>query len=234
MVFVSNASAQNLLNNSSFEQPPGENFNISSTTILPGFNEPGAWFVTNGSVDVVPVGAGGYWSAAAAEGKQVLDLSGASRGTIQQTVSVPTDISAFNLNFSFSRNLDYNATGDPSNPADIANNTFTGNVRVFSGNDVFFSATFTRNAFEDGASKTNFNWSDFPTTYIELNGSPSSLTIEFSDITAGSSIVAAQGIVLDNITFTPVPEPTSMIALSCIGLSALGYRFRRKKAVVAQ
>jgi hypothetical protein len=198
--------------NGSFEA--GGTVNAFAITSLPG------WNVTQGNVDIVTTGPGGYWNnASATNGTNVIDLSGNARSQITQTV--PLTDTAFNLSFDYSRNIDYTGSA-----------LFRVQVRVFETSNpgnVLFTEIFQRNASLDGASTSNFNWSSYNGMDISGN-SATNVTLEFTDISnlpANGGPPLTQGIVLDNITLTPTPEPATVLGLSA-GVLVIGGALRRK------
>lgn len=213
--------------NMSFESPslsgaPGFQ-TIGIGTSASGFNTAGTWIVTQGSVDVVRPGASGYaaWTALPADGNNVIDLSGAQRGVIEQTVTLPPNFGGVTLAFNYSRNLDHISGAG----------TFNGRVEVLDGsNNVLFTDTFFRVAATDGATASNFNWSTYTApSAIAVPGS--TVKIRFTDFTDVGDIGASAGIVLDNILFVPVPEPTTVLGLTAVFVLAgryAGKRLRKK------
>jgi hypothetical protein len=205
------AFGQNILVNGSFESGgPIGSPGFNTTTTLTG------WNVVQNNVNVVTVGsASGLWLAPASDGSNVLDLSGDDRAIISQQFT--TTLDKFNLTFNFSRNLSFVGTG-----------TFTGQVLIYDSDTEtnYLNETFTRTVPDGANASTTFAWSTFSMLGVS-NGSSTNLTIEFLDLTNDTNIPSSQGIVLDNISFVPTPEPASIIGLSACCL-AVGAAIRKK------
>jgi choice-of-anchor C domain-containing protein len=172
----------------------------------------GAWTVTAGSIDLI----NGYW--AAAEGNQSVDLSGTSRGTIQQTVNIPGG--SYHLTFELSGNSD----GPPTVKTVLVS---------LGGVSAQFSFT------TPSGNNQNMHWvSESWDVYLPAGGNT---VLSFADISDLSATPNAYGAALDNISLTssPVPETSTFLAGACLmiplGLSALRILWRtRAKLAFAQ
>jgi choice-of-anchor C domain-containing protein len=194
----------NLVVDGSFEAPiatsPFQTFNAGSSV--------GGWTVTGGSIDLI----NGYWNAA--DGNQSIDLSGTSRGTIQQTISASAG--SYRLRFALSGNSD----GPPT----------VKTVLVSFGN-ASAQFSFTTPANNDN----NMLWVTETWDFSLPTGG--NTVLSFQDISDGQG---AYGAALDNIILTqtqigdvvsvPVPESGTLLAgallLLPLGLSTFRI-FRR-------
>jgi choice-of-anchor C domain-containing protein len=166
----------------------------------------GGWTVTSGSIDLI----NGYWNAA--DGNQSIDLSGNSRGTIQQTINASAG--SYQLTFALSGNSD----GPPTVKTVLVS---------FGGVSAQFSFTTPAN------NNNNMLWATETWDFSLPTGG--NTVLSFQDISEGQS---AYGAALDNIVLTQtqtgeitaVPEPGTFLAgvllLLPMGLSAIRI-FRR-------
>jgi choice-of-anchor C domain-containing protein len=199
----------NLVIDGSFEAPiaasPFQTFGAGSSV--------GGWTVTSGSIDLI----NGYWNAA--DGNQSIDLSGNSRGTIQQTINASAG--SYQLTFALSGNSD----GPPTVKTVLVS---------FGGLSTQFSFTTPAN------NNNNMSWTTETWDFSLPAGGNNVLS--FQDISDGQS---AYGAALDNIILTqtqagetipaPVPEAGTLLAgmllLFPLGLSAIRI-FRRNYQVI--
>jgi choice-of-anchor C domain-containing protein len=198
----------NLVVDGSFEAPiatsPFQTFNAGSSV--------GGWTVSAGSIDLI----NGYWNAA--DGNQSIDLSGNSRGAIQQTVNASAG--SYRLTFALSGNSD----GPP---------TIKTVVVSIGGVSSQFSFTTPAN------NNNNMLWVT-ETLDFSLPTSGNAV-LSFQDISDGQS---AYGAALDNIILTetqtggiaPVPESGTFLAgallLLPLGLSTFRIFWRNPRSAV--
>ncbi len=187
----------NLVVDGSFEAPiassPFQTFNASISPV-------GGWTVTAGSIDLI----NGYWHAA--DGNQSIDLSGNSRGTIEQSIN--TGPGLYHLTFALSGNSD----GPPT--VKTVQVTFGSATAQFS---------FTT-PWPNGNNIPNIVWaSESWDVYLPTGGNT---TLSFQDISGGYE--GPYGAALDNIVLTQasaVPESGTLLAgallLLPLGLSAV-------------
>lgn len=165
------------------------------------------WVVGLTSVDLVSEN-GGNLIGPAYDGTQFLDLNGTpGPGQITQTFAT-TPGQLYALTFAYSDNY-------------FAPSAVSASVRVFDGSGDLLGPT---TIVHDTAANGNLDWRVFSGTFLALG---SSASLEFQSLTGGDA-----GILLDGISITPVPEPSSLVLglLGAAGAIALHARRRRRSA----
>jgi choice-of-anchor C domain-containing protein len=195
------ASASLVLNGSFEDVPAAQPFQ----TIYAG-GSLGGWTVTAGSVDLI----NGYWLAS--DQNQSVDMSGFSRGTIEQTITASAG--TYHLTFDLSGNSD----GPP----------VIKTLRVLFGG---VSRDFT---FATTGSIGNMNWASQSWDVTTVSANP---VLAFQDISDNASGRPYFGAVLDNVSvvaIAAVPEPTTMVvgALALFPLAFSTLRILRRKRAV--
>jgi choice-of-anchor C domain-containing protein len=195
------AAQANLIVNGSFETPtaPPNGFSVLAGAALTG------WTISGGTIDLIN---NGYWPAY--DGLQSVDLSGTPGpiGTnISQTfATVPGQ--AYLLTFAYANNADFPPL------------TATADVEV-TGLGTLLSESITHS----NSTRANMDYLIFSGTFV---ADSTSATLSFTH-TGSTGIDNFQGIVLDAVSVTQVPEPTSLAVLGLAGLASAGYVSRRHR-----
>jgi hypothetical protein len=195
------ASAQ-AVTNGGFEQPPVSDTccNTAPPATIPG------WTVTTGNVNVVNGTFNGTTTPGpnlAFEGTQYLDLVGqGGTGGISQTLSL-TPGGTYDLTFAFSNN------GFSPNESTSASASFM--IDGLSGTVSHSTAT-----------ASNLNWLIFSGNFVATGTD----TLNFTNLTGGPN----EGIFLDAISITAVPEPATW-AMMLLGFGAIGFAMRRRRSL---
>jgi len=193
--------------NGSFETPDVTNGTIQ--TFPAGDPAVAGWTILTGTIDVADRNE---WLPP--DGQQVLDLSGTSRGAIEQ--AFPTTAGA-----GYTISWSYGSLMSVACPGGTRTATFTLN----GGSPV--------NVSVDGISVTNPNWQLASTTFT---GTGSPVVLRFTDTTPAGNAGPSCGLALDNIQIVPdAPVPivnpwVGGAALGAIGgIGALGFALRRRR-----
>ena len=162
----------------------------------------GSWQITSGNVDLVYQSGG--WPANPDTKPNYLDLNGNTPGAIAQTFAT-TAGQKYTLSFAFSNN----AGGSP---------TPTTHASVDVGD---LSTTIEHG----GATPSDLNWSFFSQTFI---ASGALTTLSFAQL----DNCCQGGILLDTVSVTAVPEPSTwaMMILGFMGVGFMAYRRRNQEA----
>ena len=190
-----NAANADLIVNGGFESPSviggNQQFNAGSNAI-PG------WAITGGSVDLVESGS---VLGNAHSGLQLIDINGASAGTIQQTFATKPG-NTYSVELYYSNN---------PNPAE-ARPSYSASVTAI-GSGQLFQQTLVH----AGATETEMNWLLFTRTFV-ANSATTTLRLQ-------SSQSGFNGIYFDSVSV--VPEP-SAFAIAATSLFALSLNRRRR------
>lgn len=195
------ASAQ-LVTNGGFESPVISNTccNTAPPDPLPG------WTVTTGNVNVVNGMFNGTSSPGpnlAYQGAQYLDLVGqGGTGGISQALTL-TPGALYNLMFAYSNN------GFAPNESTSASASFM--IDGLSGTVSHSTAT-----------PTSLNWQIFSGNFVATGPN----ILSFTNLTGGPN----EGILLDAVSVTPVPEPATW-AMMLLGFGAIGFAARRRRSL---
>lgn len=170
------------------------------------FQTYGGGFITPGGWEVVSGSVDlikGYWQPAG--GSQSLDVAGNLSGTIRQTLAT-----AANTQYLLTFDLSGNPDGGPTIKT----------VRVdFGGSQQDFTFDIT------GITKANMQWK---TQSWWVTAAGASTVLQFADLGG-----TGYGSALDNVSVTPVPEPTTVLAgaLLLLPFGVSGLRILRKNRV---
>lgn len=199
------AAAQNLITNGSFEMPrivspeQARPFWSSTTPGIPG------WRVTAGSVEVVATNWSPHY-----DGSQSLDLNGWQPGEMAQDVSIPAP-GQYLLRFAMSANT-YRIPNEVRSMLVKLGNLYTG------------SFTFDPTT-HPGHALNNMKWD----VHCVAIGVPTAgtYTLSFtSTFTTGYGYDT--GPVIDAVSLTPVPEPTTAVLFGTGLASVLALRRRKR------
>ena len=197
------AAAQNLVLNGGFESPFIAADSLTLAGCPPGF----VWCVGQGTVDLVQAG----WQPG--EGRQSLDLNGASPGSIYQDLATVAG-QTYDVSFLFSGHPD----GDP-----------TKTMRVFWGGADLGQFTW---IVGPGQSRAEMFWS--PIFIRELTATSATTRLEFRSTTTavcGDPAAAMCGPALDAVSVaavTAIPEPATLLLLGG-GLAVLAASALRRR-----
>lgn len=176
-------TGENIVMNGGFEEPALSN-DYSPVTSLPN------WSITAGDIEVIRT----YWEAY--ESAQSIDLSGCSRGTIEQ-VLVTDPAKTYQLSFAMSGNP------DPVDPS-----TKIRTLQVFWDDDPV--RTYTFNAGIITSKETDMKWALI--SIPGLHATSCSTVLRFRDVSA--NINPCVGVALDNVIVTDnngVPPVASFV-----------------------
>jgi hypothetical protein len=194
-------AAPNLIVNGSFETPVTSSFVVFG----PGSEPAGFGFTaTSGTVEVDNTQQA-YGNPAFA-GNQNLDLDGTSAGALQQTfATIPGQ--TYDLTFAYSNHVNAVSTSAAVSVMDSAS-------------QVELSTTVTHS----GASRAGgLNWTVFNQNFV---ADTAASTLSFSSLDAANS---TNGMLLDAVSVTAVPEPLSLAACVCGALLLTARRPQRRK-----
>jgi choice-of-anchor C domain-containing protein len=181
------------ITNGSFEDGtnPG-----SFSTVAAGQTNITGWSVTSGSVDYI----GSYWQAS--DGVRSVDLSGASIGTLAQTVAGLTNGASYRVTFDVARNPD---------------GGLTPRTGTFSAGGQSFGFAYT----DATSTRADMKWQTV--SYVFTAGGTDALISFSSDASGGCCF----GPALDNVRIAAVPEPATW-AMMLGGFGLLGAATRRR------
>lgn len=171
------------------------------TMVSAGQSNITGWDVLSGTVDYI----GSYWQAS--NGVRSVDLSGASIGTLGQTVTGLTAGQVYEVTFDVSRNPD-----GGSNPR-------TG---IFSANGKTFGFSYT----DASNTRADMKWETVSYRFVATGATA---LISFASDASGG---CCYGPALDNVSIAAVPEPASW-AMMLGGFTLLGGAVRRRRSVAA-
>ena len=192
----------NLIVNGGFELPTPLPFSYGLELSAGSTGIPG-WVIVSGSVDVTPT----TWFNSY-QGVQALDLDGFDPGSVKQSFAT-TIGTTYQLSFAYANNG--TAGGTYSGPR-------TADVTVIGG-ATLLSSTVSHN----GSTATAMNYQIFKANFV---ADTDTTTLQF---TSTDPSFSNDGIALDAISVSAVPEPGSLILLA-VGLSgSLIHGWRRTK-----
>ena len=193
----------NLVLNGSFEQGRAVPVSPGYETYVAGDTGLNDWTIFSGTVDVV---SGDFPALGAAQdGNNFLDLNGSSTGGLSQSFSVAAN-QQYQLSFWYA-----------------LNGTNTGVRALVTVDPIGESLNSALLQFTSAPSQDPIGWKKYNATFTSTATSP--VTLSFESLSGG-----AQGILLDNVSVSAVPEPgTTMLLLA--GIGALGFVARRRKAI---
>jgi len=202
-------AASELVTNGSFENPGNTSITAPQHFIQYTGNALPGWTIA-GNVDVVDENLPNTvyrWQDAEVAGKQSLDLNGNQAGTISQVLSTVANVDYY-LTFSYSKNP-YGGAAVKTAQVLLDSNLFA---------NITASAPSTPN---------NMNWTSVTYIFTALSNST---TLSFKSTSSGSN-----GVTLDAISVSAVPEPTTLALLGFGGIAAgiAGFRRRRAQKVAA-
>ena len=205
LVFSAGLARANLLVNGSFETPlaPPSSF----STLFVSSQELTGWSIggptNDSSIDLVE---NGYWPAF--DGMQSVDLSGTPgpTGTFIEQIFATVQGQPYTLSFNYANNTD------------IAPLVASAQVDVI-GNTSLLSFTITHG----GSTLDNMNYLLDSRTFVPNSAST---TLRFTHL-GSTGISDFQGVVVDKVSVTAVPEPETY-AMMVAGLGLLGFLLRRK------
>jgi len=202
-----------LLVNGGFETPvlsPG-----TFLTITPG-NEPTGfgWTVLSGSVDVGYTPILPFVAYPAYQGNQALDLNGVNRGAVFQNFATVIG-QTYTVSFAYADNPD--ELGSVKSASVVVTNVANSDILI---SDNIFHSTSTN-------SPPNADFFLFGDTFI-ATGTNTRLTLT----STSASNSASGGLFIDAVSVAvAVPEPSSIMLISSLGLAAAGYWWKKKRGI---
>lgn len=158
------------------------------------------WTVVSGSVETDST-LPVFGAPTASGNPQNLDLDGNNPGTMSQSFSTSVG-QTYSLDFFYSNNI-YGSGG-------AATVSVTG-------------SSLSESISHSGATYGSLNWSSFAETFVATS-TTATLTFASTDVPSSST-----GILLDNVSVSAVPEPSSVILLGLGGLGLTARLLRRRK-----
>jgi choice-of-anchor C domain-containing protein len=201
--FCATQAEASLITNGSFESgiDPGsfQMLNTGDSTSLTG------WTIGSGNIDYI----GSYWKAS--DQNRSLDLNGLVPGSIFQTFNGLVAGQSYIVTF----DLAGNPAGGPQ-PKYITAST----------NETTFNASFDSSSHSPGS----MGWTSESFTFV-ASGTSDTLTFASATIlvSGNGDFPTAFGPALDNVSVTPVPEPSTW-AMMIVGFMGIGFMAYRRKA----
>jgi hypothetical protein len=199
------ASAQTILNFDSVDASAGQ---VDATSYFASYGITETALIAGSAIDIYSdVNYGGDDAAIASSAPNFVETTGGNSNSVLLTFSTPL------TSLSFTR-IEETGTG--------AGNSFGAwSAEVFSG------ATEIGSASASGYSIFNNNINPAQ-TYTFTGADITSIEFDGNDYIGNTPFYGSQGILMDDLTLTPVPEPSSL-ALSCLGLlGAFAWRRRSR------